>query len=107
MTTADTTARLREVQEKIRARTNDDFGRLVVLADELSGGKTERLPEVQRIAHRIAGSASLFGSADLGTAARQLDDLLVARPVDPVLMQNSLDALLQKLREMFAERQPA
>lgn len=103
MTSADAGARLREVTERIRGRTKDDFGRLVALANDGAAGRAEHLPEVRRIAHRIAGSAGLFGDGDLGDAARQLDDLLAEPSADPAAIRTSLDALIGKLREAFPE----
>jgi HPt (histidine-containing phosphotransfer) domain-containing protein len=94
--------RLHKLAQRFRVRLREDRDHFGVLADEISGGKIDSLPELQRLAHRLAGSAGIFGFSNLSAASQPLDDLLMAGHYDHKLIQKYLDMLIARIDEVLS-----
>ena len=81
------------LEQRFIARCADD---LPFLEANLAGTiKDEN--GVQLVAHKMAGSAGLFGHAALGELATQLDDELAAKSLGPSTTLSQLVAALRTL----------
>lgn len=86
---ADVVAGLRG---RFRARAGEQAG---TLADAVAAGDLET---VAALAHKLAGSAAIFGYAEIGSLARALDQL-AQDGGDPMALRDSADRLVVLLRD--------
>lgn len=92
---------LKAFGERFRARCRDDLAKLLALENEgLDLRCADTRETVVRIAHRIAGAAGMFGFADLGTAASELESEIVATNPDLARAETKYSELLLRMHAM-------
>jgi HPt (histidine-containing phosphotransfer) domain-containing protein len=72
-----------------------------------SPGDDERLRDLHRVLHRLAGSAGTFGMPEFGDACRAIEDQLDALLARTGRTPDSFDAVARSLEALRPSRPPA
>lgn len=94
---AEAAARLEAARDRYRNSLNDKHDALIVLRETFDSPDYEQMMDLRHQAHKIAGSAGLYGFESLRQSAATLDDTLRQTNPDAARIRSLLDNLIQEL----------
>lgn len=91
------------MREAFIARLPDRLAVLRTLLTDIERGRHASLEVMHRAAHSLAGSAGVHQLIPISEAARNLERIAAARPVDGVLDEHGLHAMRKALANLEAQ----
>ncbi len=96
--------RLEAQRLKYLESLNNKRAALSILEEDWNDGQIAVLVDIRHIAHKLAGSAGLYGFDSLAVASRRLDEeLRLTSPTDKSVRE-ALDGMIRELDELLGAR---
>ncbi|MFZ2406887.1 MAG: PAS domain-containing protein [Methylobacter sp.] len=96
-------ATLSKMREEFIVRLPDRLELLKTLLADLESGQSGSIKELHRAAHSLVGSAVGYQLMQVSAAARNLEQVIAAIPVDGMLDEHGLDVMRNALADLEAQ----
>ncbi len=98
----DIQATLSQMREEFIVRLPDRLELLKTLLDDVERGQRESLQALHRAAHSLVGAAGVHRLMQVSDAARNLEQIVAAIPIDGMLHEHGLNAMRKALTSLEA-----